>query len=261
MSRIYRTFRVLVSNELSARMAYRGDFAIGVVVSLVTQMLLPMMTVLIYGAGASYPGWTLYEALLVQAIFIMSNSVAGIFFFGMVGVVLNHIRQGTFDLFMIKPAPAALLAAGMSFSLDSVFELAGGLLLFIVAYANTGGADGSGWIKFTIVFVMSILVLLGFTFLISAVLFKWVGNSRMFEIFMSVARFGQYPASVYPKAFRIVISYVFPVALFGSVPAEVLLKPTGTLDVVLAAVFAVVFLGAGYSVWRLMLRIYTSSGG
>ncbi|NLT13550.1 MAG: multidrug ABC transporter permease, partial [Clostridiales bacterium] len=52
-----------------------------------------------------------------------------------------------------------------------------------------------------------------------------------------------------------------PVALLGTIPASVLLKPDSAGGLLLAAVFAFVFLGVGFTVWKLMLKSYSSTGG
>lgn len=92
-------------------------------------------------------------------------------------------------------------------------------------------------------------------------MFKWVGNSRLFEIFESIAAFGRYPANIYAKAFQTVITYVLPVALLGPIPAAVLLKPDSLTNLLLAALFAIIFSGAGFFIWKAMLRSYSSAGG
>lgn len=242
-------------------MAYRFDFFTGVFVSLLGEMLLPIVTLVIYSTGASYPGWSFHEVLLIQSVFIMSTAVANILFFGVVILVMEHIREGTFDLFLIKPAPVTLLVIGMSFSFEHVFVFAGGVLLFGYALTALSPPGLLAWVQFILVFILAIAVLMGFVFLLSATLFKWVGNSRLFEVFEAITQFGRYPASIYTKSFRSLITYVVPVALLGTIPASVLLKPDSLKGLLLAAIFAIVFLGIGFSVWKLMLKSYTSTGG
>lgn len=261
MMRLLRTYRVLIKNELTSRMAYRFDFFSGVVVSLIGQMLLPVITLIIYSTGASFPGWSYHEVLLIQSIFIMSTSLSNALFFGVVVLVMEHIREGTFDLYLIKPARVTLLAVGRSFSFEGIFVFLGGLALFIYALSALPAPEPAAWVRFVLAFILAIAVLLGITFMIAATLFKWVGNSRLFEVYESIIEFGRYPASIYSKSFRAVITYAVPVALLGTIPASELLKPDSAGGLLLAAVFAFVFLGVGFTVWRLMLKSYSSTGG
>lgn len=261
MKRLLRTYGVLVKNELTARMAYRFDFITGIVVSLASEMLLPIIVLLIYSSGATFPGWRYEEVLLIQGVFIMSTALANTLFFRLVALVLEHVREGTFDLFLIKPVPVSLSAIGMSFSFEGIFVFLGGLALFVYALAALPSPSALGWLQFILVFILAAVVLLGFTFILAATAFKWVGNSRLFEIFESMTQFGRYPVSVYPKVFRAVITYVFPVALLGPIPAAILMRPDSLTHLLLAVIFAAVFLSVGYLIWRAMLQSYTSAGG
>jgi ABC-2 type transport system permease protein len=261
MRRLLRTYRVLIKNELASRMAYRFDFFTGILVSMVGEMLLPVITLIIYSTGAAFPGWSFHEVLLIQSVFIMSTALSGMLFFGVVILVMEHIREGTFDLFLIKPAPVTLLTVGMSFSFEHIFVFSGGLALFIYALSALPSPGFLAWVQFVLVFFLAIAVLLGIVFLMAATLFKWVGNSRLFEVFESITQFGRYPASIYSKSFRALITYAVPVALLGTIPASVLLKPDSVSGLLLAGFFAFLFLGIGFSVWKLMLRSYSSTGG
>ncbi|NLA86448.1 MAG: multidrug ABC transporter permease [Clostridiales bacterium] len=261
MRRLFRTYGVLIKNELNSRMAYRFDFFTGLFVSLLGEMLLPVITLVIYSTGAAFPGWSYHEVLLIQSVFIMSTAVANTLFFGVVVLVMEHIREGTFDLYLIKPAPVTLLVIGRAFSFEHVFVFSGGLALFICAVLALPAPGILAWVQFVLVFLLAIAVLMGFVFLMAATLFKWVGNSRLFEVFEAITQFGRYPASIYSKSFRALITYAVPVALLGTIPAAALLKPDSTNGLLLAVVFAFVFLGIGFSVWKLMLKSYSSTGG
>jgi ABC-2 type transport system permease protein len=242
-------------------MAYRFDFFTAIFVSLLGEMLLPLVTLVIYSTGAAFPGWSYHEVLLIQSVFIMSTAFANMLFFGVVVLMMDHIREGTFDLYLIKPAPVTLLIIGRSFSFEHLFVFLGGVALFIYALTALPAPGLFEWLQFVLVFLLSTAVLLGFVFLMAATLFKWVGNSRLFEVFESITQFGRYPASIYSKSFRALITYAVPVALLGTIPASVLLKPDSITGLLLAVVFAFVFLTIGFSVWKLMLKSYSSTGG
>jgi ABC-2 type transport system permease protein len=242
-------------------MAYRFDFFTAIFVSLLGEMLLPLVTLVIYSTGAAFPGWSYHEVLLIQSVFIMSTAFANMLFFGVVVLMMDHIREGTFDLYLIKPAPVTLLIIGRSFSFEHLFVFLGGVGLFIYALTALPAPGFFEWLQFILVFLLATAVLLGFVFLMAATLFKWVGNSRLFEVFESITQFGRYPASIYSKSFRALITYAVPVALLGTIPASVLLKPDSMTGLLLAVVFALVFLTIGFSVWKLMLKSYSSTGG
>ena len=47
----------------------------------------------------------------------------------------------------------------------------------------------------------------------SGTLFKWVGNSRIYEIFNTITQFGLFPKTIYSRAFQNLLTYFIPVAM------------------------------------------------
>ncbi|HHW22500.1 MAG TPA: hypothetical protein GXX26_06410 [Clostridiaceae bacterium] len=106
----------------------------------------------------------------------------------------------------------------------------------------------------------SLLVLFSFALLMAGSMFKWVGNSRIYEIFDSITAFGNYPRSIFSKAFQNLISYIIPIAIIGFFPASALLGKS--IDGALAAMgICLVFFIFSMLFWRKMLSLYTSAGG
>ena len=78
--RLYGTgIRIGVAENL----AYRGNFLIRFFVMLLSDLLFPLIALLVYGSGAAFPGWTLEEVLLIQGVFMMAKGSANLFFFGL----------------------------------------------------------------------------------------------------------------------------------------------------------------------------------
>lgn len=251
---------VLIKIALSVRMAYRADFFISATIMLMFEMLVPLLTLLIYRSGAALPGWSLYEVLLIQGVFLLAKGIAFPFFFGIVWNTTQRVKEGTFDLLLIKPRPVLHMAIATSFDSEDLGKLFGGLVLFSAALVHNPQPGLLQWVQFFLMFIVSLAVLFAFSLFMSGLVFKWVGCYRVYEIFESITSFGLYPKSVFSKGFQILITMVIPVAVIGFFPAAVLLgRPIqGYLT---AAAASMVFLAAGWQFWHFMLRNYSSAGG
>src|SRR5690242_8307395 len=62
--------------KLAALMAYRSHFFLSVILLIAGDLLVPMITLLVYRSGASFPGWSLHEALLIQGVFGLAKGIA-----------------------------------------------------------------------------------------------------------------------------------------------------------------------------------------
>ncbi len=255
-----RIYWAILKTVLAARMAYRGDFFISAFMIVVGDFLVPLVTLMIYAAGASFPGWNMYEALLIQAIFMMAKGVAFPCFFGIVWNTLDRVREGTFDILLLKPRSALFMTLVTGFQTDSIGRLVGGFVLFVIALMHVEAPHLLQWLQFFILFGFSLVVLFGFALFMSGIVFLWVGSSRVFEIFDAVSSFGLYPRSIFTKSFQSLVTFIIPVVMIGSVPAAALLgRPTG--DVGIACILCLVFCLMGLLFWHRMLGKYTSAGG
>ncbi|NLD48595.1 MAG: multidrug ABC transporter permease [Clostridiaceae bacterium] len=249
-----------IKTALAVRMAYRADFFISTFIMLLVEFMTPLVTYLIYRNGASLPGWSMYEVLLIQGIFLLSRGIAFPFFFGIVWNTIDRVREGTFDLLLIKPRSVLHMAIITGFDSEDIGKLLGGLVLFTAALLNLPFPGISEWLKFIAIFFVSLVVMFGFAIILAGLGIVWVGNYRVYEIFFSISNFGMYPASIFSKLFQTIITSVLPISMLGFVPASVLLgKPAeGTIHSVLTSF---VFLFASLLFWKTMLARYTSSGG
>jgi len=260
MTRLIKIYLVSLKNSFAARMAYRGDFFLCCVLILVSEMLVPLLTMLIYSTGASFPGWNLAEVMVLQGVFMLARGTANLLFFGIVYNTLSHVREGTYDLFMIKPVSVLFISIASGFEPDSIGTIAGGLLVTAVSAGQLQPPDGADILRFLLIFAFSLLILFSFAVLMSATVFKWVGNSRIYEIFDSITSFGNYPLTIFGRTFRIIISYIIPVSVIAFYPASALLGKDIS-GFVPAIPVCVLFLILSLGVWKLMLSKYTSAGG
>lgn len=255
-----RLFGRALRVSLATRVAYRGDLVLSLAVTLLLEAVTPMVTVLVYGAGARFPGWSIHEALLVQGTFMLARGVAYAAFFGMVWTVFEQVREGTFELTLLQPRSPLLLTLARSLDVQGLGQLAGGAGLFLWAASRLPAPAPGAILLFLGLLVLSIAVLFGVALFMAGSLFVWVGNARVIEVSEAVLLFAQYPGSIYGRSFRLLLATVVPVSVIAFVPASALLGRPEPLSAV-AAGSAVVFVGLGLLFWRSMVRRYAGGGG
>lgn len=253
-----RAFRSSFANQA----AYRGDFILNLLVSLLFEMLTPLATVLTYGAtgGAGFPGWTMEEALLIQAVFLVSRGIAFLLFFGMVWVVLSQVREGTFELTLLRPRSPLLVAITAGVDVSGFGQLAGGLVLLGWTLQRMGAIAPGRIVIFLPLLGLSVLTLLACALFMSGTLFIWIGNSRVMELLDSVLIFGRYPSSIFSSGLQFVLAIVIPVSMIALFPAEALLGRANGL-MIPGAFASLIFLGLGVVFWNHMCGKYAGGGG
>jgi len=253
-------YKECIKISLSSAAAYRLDFILSMVISLVGNILFPLVTVLIYRSGAGFPGWDIYEVLLFQSVFIISGGLESITMGSVIWKTLNHIREGSFETVLLKPMDPLFFLILSAFDPGGFGQLLGGFMLFGISVSHTGIASFAAIFKFLMLFVAGFEVTTGISMIMAATSFKWVGNSRIPEIFDSIKTFGKYPVSIFPHAVKGIISFIVPVSMIGFFPASALLDRIDPLNM-LAVIPCAIFMFFGIWIYHYMIRMYESVGG
>lgn len=249
-----------MKTSLASRMAYRGDFFMSMIIMMVVELFGPLVTLLIYHNGASFPGWERHEVLLLQGTFLLSRGIAFPFFMGMVWNTIRRVQEGTYDLLLIKPRSILQMSIITAFDSEDLGKLIGGLLLFFYALKSVPALPLVNWGVFLLLFVFSLITMFAFGLFMTGLGIVWVGNYRIYEIFISTMDFGLYPRSIFTKVFQAIITWVIPISLLGSFPASALLGKEMT-GVIGALACSIGFLLLGLLFFHRMARNYTSAGG
>jgi ABC-2 type transport system permease protein len=260
MTSNFAIYRLGLKNAIAARLAYRADFLLSLVIVSLFDFLVPLITLLIYRAGATFPGWTMYEALLVQTVFMLVKGLAFPFFFGMIWNILLRVREGTFDLLLIQPRSILFLCIVTGLDIEDLGKLVGGSAMLAVVLWHIPPPGLLQWLQCVLLSGCALSVFFAFALILSGLLFKWVGNGRVWEIFDAFTRFGLYPQTIYSRGLQVFLAVIIPIAMIGFFPAAVLLQkphPGMWLSVGICGLF----LFASLKFWYWMLRNYTSAGG
>lgn len=255
-----RIYFACVKTAFAQAAAYRADFIMGSFITLLSNILFPLVTILIYANGAQFPGWNMWEVLLIQSVYSMSTGVSSMLLSSVVWVTMDHIRGGSFETVLLKPVSPLFFIMSANFDVQSIGLFLGGVIMAVIAAMHTGIGSFIDVISFVLLFLAGLLVLCGMNLIMAAISFKWVGNSRIPEIFDSISTFGKYPITIFPRAMQILSVIIIPVAVIGFFPASALL---GRADktAFLSLIPCVLFLCFGIWLYNKMIRLYEGVGG
>ncbi len=264
MKRYFTIYFECIKTAIARALSYRLNFVLSLFITIGYNALFPLITILIYNSGASFPSWNFYEVLLIQSIFVLSQGLASIMFSNVLWTTMYHIREGSFEIVLLKPMNPLFFLIASNFDPESLGLIIGGGFLFVFSLMNTEivtlTAPFAAIPQFLLLFAAGFAVMAGMNMLMAATSFKWVGNSRIPEIFDSIMTFGKYPATIFPKLIKGAASYVIPVSMIGFYPASALL---GRLDpfVMLAVIPCVLFMILGVWLYQHMVKLYEGVGG
>jgi ABC-2 type transport system permease protein len=229
-------------------------------ITLCFNLFVPLVTILIYSSGASFPGWSFYEVLLIQSIFTLSLGFACVLFSNVLWATMQHIREGSFEVVLLRPVNPLFFLIATNFDTGSFGLLIGGGVMFGIAVAHTGVVSLAAIPQFLLLFFAGFAVMTGFQLIMAATSFKWVGNSRLPDILDSILTFGKTPISIFPRTVKTIATFIIPVGMIGFYPASALL---GRLEpaVLISVIPCILFMFFGIWLYHYMVKLYEGVGG
>ncbi len=260
MIRIAKVLRLFWRTSWAAEMEYRGNFIFACLSSFGNLFGSAFSLWLFYRAGAGFPGWTVHEGAVVLGVFSIFTGVVASVLSPNLSRIVTHVQEGTLDLLLLKPLDSQLQVSLRVLSPWGVPDVVFGAL--VCAWGLWESQRAGGWSVVAVVpFGAGVVLLYALWFLVAttSVWFTKIYNAT--EVLRGLLDAGRFPMAAYPAIYRLVFTFVVPVAFLTTVPAEALLgRSTSTWMLASPAVACAAFI-ASRLVWRRALRSYTGASG
>ena len=260
MMRYFRLFAVQLRASLQVSMQYRIDFLVGSFMALfwMSWNLAPMLVV--WSHRPTVAGWTLHEAFLVSAWFMFLKSVLEGAVQPSLLAVVEHIRKGTLDFILLKPADAQFLVSTAKFEVNQIVDTFGAIGLAVYAFIHIGRVPSEGEVAVALLLTLASAGLLyALAIFVVSAAFWVVRLDNLIYLFNSIFDAGRWPATVFRGLWRIFFTFVIPLALMTTYPALAVLGRLSGQTAALALGGALCFMILARLVWLRAIGHYTSA--
>lgn len=258
--RYLRLFGVQLRASIQVTMQYRAEFFVGafMVAFWLFWNLVPLFV--LWGQRPTIAGWTLPAALLVTAWFTLLRSLLDGAVQPSLVAVVEHIRKGTLDFVLLKPADAQFLVSTAKFEVLSFVDAIGAVAIAVFALARLHHVPTLGQLATSMVLTVAAAALLySLSILVISAAFYVVRLDNLIYLFNSVFDAGRWPASVFRGVWRILFTFVVPLALMTTYPALALLGQLAPSTALEALGGALAFVLLARVVWRRSIGRYRSA--
>jgi ABC-2 type transport system permease protein len=246
--------------SLLLAMQYRWEFLIDGVMSIFWTLIGLVPLYLVFQERPIIAGWHYGEALVVVGWFTLLDGVLKGAINPSLTTVIEHIRKGTLDFVLLKPADAQFLVSTARFMPWRITSLLAALLVLVYAFRDLGRVPSVPAVLSSLVMLGAGLVILySLWILVVSVAFRAVRIDNLRFLFEAVFDAARWPSSVFKGVLSWIFTFVIPLALMTTFPAEALL---GTLEVerlIGGVVGALAFGAIARAVWQRSIRGYTSA--
>ena len=256
----------LVCAQVRSQLQYRLSFALDAVASFAFGLLDFIAVLVIFHNVPSLDGWTVHEVAFLYATTCLS--------FALVDIVIGHldlfprmIREGTFDVVLVRPRGSLFQVVSADFSLRKVGRVLQGIAVF--AFALTGADIGwdAGRVGMLVLMLVSGAFIFAAVWIAGATIAFWtVDGGEFTNAFTYGGNFlTQYPISIYGEWLRRFLAFVVPMAFVCYFPALYVLDKEDPLGFPRALQFVSPLVAVACAVvagviWTAAVRRYRSVG-
>jgi len=255
-----RLLRAQVRASALTLLQYRFDFFADGALELLwaTTALVPLF--IVFQARSTVAGWTFGEALLVTGWFILLQGILEGAINPSLTSVVEHIRTGTLDFVLLKPADAQFLVSTARFQPWRATNIVTALVVFAYAFRLLGGPPSlSGLLAAGFLLITSTLLLYSLWILTISAAFHVVKVDNLSVLFSSIFDAARWPSSVFRGVLSFLFTFVIPLALMTTYPALAMLGKLRASTIVLAFVGSILFATIARLVWLGSIGRYTSA--
>jgi len=260
MKRLFAVVRAQLRASVALALQYRLEFVVegALAVLWVAVTLVPILVV--FGRTGSIAGWSFPEMLLVLGWFVaLKGFLEGAVSPSLMNVI-EHVRKGTLDFILLKPADAQLLVSIAKIEPWRVVDLAGALAIFVYAFHRLGrGPSLLDVAAAAAMLVAALLVLYSIAILVVSIAFIAVRVDNLLYLFQSVFDVARWPSTIFRGALAVVFTYVLPLALMTTYPALALLGKLTPATAFGALAGTLAFAAFARFSWRASIGRYTSA--
>jgi len=258
--RYVRLWRLFVANSLARELEYRTAFVAELLLAITETAWQLVALWVFFFHRPRLETWTFLEATVVLGLFIFFDGLMEVFFQPNMRQIIEHIRQGTLDFVLLKPANAQFLATARHVQFRYIgYVLAGmGLIVYsLVRLHTTPHAVNVG--LFLLLVVAAAVILYSLLLALVTLAFWFVDVTNILNLIWAVYEAGRVPVDVFPRVVRWVLTFIVPVAFITTVPARTLLGRATPRTVVVAFALAGLLFALSSRFWSYALRHYTSA--
>jgi len=255
-----RVVSAMMRASVALALQYRLEFVVegALAILWMAVALIPLMVV--FGNRGSVAGWTYPEMLVVLGWFVALKGVLEGTLSPSLMAVVEHVRKGTLDFVLLKPADAQLLVSLSKIEPWRVVDLAGALAIFLYAFRHIGHAPTMAQLLLAAaLLVAAVLVLYSIAILVVSIAFVAVRVDNLLYLFQSVFDVARWPSSVFRGLLAVVFTYVLPLALMTTYPALALLGKLNARTAIAALLGSILFASVARLIWLSSIRRYTSA--
>jgi ABC-2 type transport system permease protein len=258
--RYLRLLGLFARTELQFAVEYRANLLLDLFEEIIVVVTSLAAVLVLFTHTGVINGWTLAQMIVLLGVYYLIQGINSVVFEASFERFMEHVRMGTLDFILIKPANSQFMVSARHVQLAQLGQVALGLIMVGAGVVNIGeGLSVYQLVSFVVTLACGLALVYSLLLVLSTLSFWFVRVENLLAIFWSFIDAGRFPVDVYPGWLRVTLSTIVPIGIAVTLPAQAVAGRVDTL-VLLAMVVGtvVVWWFAGWF-WRVGVRNYTGA--
>ena len=248
--------------SLQDEMAHRSNFWISLLHSTLNLLTGVLGVIVLFDQVESINGWDFSSTLAILGVYLTVSALRGLFLGPSLDALAGmdgEVWTGKLDFTLLRPVDVQFQASFRHWQPLRLLDLSLGLGVLVTAITRLGQSVAfPDLLAFLVTLLIGMLILYAILLVFAGLVF-WSPNFLFTWVFDGIFQMARYPVGVYPQWLRLVLTWIIPVGLITTIPAQAL---SGRLPVSAfggALLMAFMLLSGGTIVFRAGLQRYASA--
>jgi ABC-2 type transport system permease protein len=243
-------------------LAYRANFLISLLHTSLGLGTGVLALVVLFQQVETVRGWDFPATLALLGVYQTLGALRGLFIGPSLEALVGmdgEIWTGRFDFTLLRPVDVQFLASFRHWRPFALADLLLGLTVLAVAIAQLGQAlTLARLVAFLVALAAGVTILYALLLAFSGLVF-WSPGFLFTWVFSGLFQMARYPVGLYPGWLRLALTWVIPVGVMTTIPAQALSGHLPAVTLIGATILALALLIAASALFRAGLRRYASA--
>lgn len=256
-----KLLKITFIQSLQKELAFRVQFFINLLNSALSLVGGLGGVYILFSQTDSINGWNYQHTLVLFGVYLLIRALKNL----CIGPSLSALAgldgalwTGDFDFLLLKPVPTQLHVSTHKWSPWALIDLAAALTVIGLALGNSGINIPGNMPVFLLSLLVSLTLLYSFLLILASAAFWYLGTPLMW-ILDSVIQMGRFPVRIYPHGLQLILTWIIPVGLMITVPAEALVGRADCWELGGGIVLAAFFFWLASIFFRASVKKYASA--
>lgn len=258
--KLYATYAKL---SLMSKLVYKVNAIIGILAFLFMEATSLLTLYILVSSVPSIDGYNIYQIGMLFGITNMAVGIDHLFTDRLWTVAYFEVKHGKLDHMFLRPVPVLFQVIASEVQLEALGELIVAVAMISFCGSRVEISGGVGAILLVVLgIICAALIISSFKIMVASLAFKFKRSGPLLQFIYNFSGFTKYPMNIYPKAIRVILTFIIPLGLCLFYPFDNLFRPIESphLIALMMVGFTALFSTVCIFVWSKLVKMYESTG-